>query len=671
MRQKNLLFILMCLFSLPAMADGLTVYVSKPAEQQDTIGRVDLNSTTSTYSVIKSESFENRHTELGQLIEHETGVQVRSSGGVGGFSSAGIRGSSSEQVAVYVDGVPLNQASGGAVDLSLISMDNVASIELFRGSVPMELGNASLGGAINIITKQAQDGFNSKLKATAGSFNTQQYNIFSSGNVGKNNFIVSAGYLKSDNDFEFINDNGTPNNPDDDRQEKRNNSALQQLSALAKWKYKINSDSNIDSKLEWLDNDQQIPGRQNNVNADALQIVSSLDFYTQYNRKKLFSIRDEFSIKGFIGKREDIFTSTQDGNGLIDRDVDATTDKIGSDLFYKYAADNFQLKYRFLYEKQIYNSVNVLTPASDNDPRQVSVQDSTRNYYEQAIEYKRFSLQNSLISSLTLRQVYANDDNNLELDIFGRPVDVDDRQYNIVTPQLGVKYKFNAQSYINFNAGEYVRLPSLFELFGSQGYFRGSPKLQEETGINLDVGYVHSVFKPGSWLDDAKFYLGVFHNTVENLIVREPSASGVVAARNVADGVTNGVEVNIKLFPSKNWSVLFNLTVLDDEITSEVSAYDGNRLPGQFKQDYNLHVSYTIKKWLVGLGWTVKKDMYFDRPNLLKATDINDLNLTLLRKWKQHSVELKADNLFDNQYENFRFQPTAGTSYYFTYTYRL
>lgn len=676
MRHTLILFVLSCFYCLPAMidgpmADGLTVYVSKPVEQQESIGRVDLSSTTATYSVIKSENFEKRHTELGKLIEHETGIQVRSSGGVGGFSSASIRGSTSEQVAVYVDGVPLSQASGGAVDLSLISLDDVQSVELFRGSVPMELGNASLGGAINIISKQAKDGFNAKLKATLGSFNTRQYNVFASAGTGKNSLILSANSLKSDNDFEFINDNGTGSNPNDDRKEKRNNSALKKETALAKWNYRLNENENIDTKLEWLENYQQIPGSQNNENADAFQALKNLDFFSQYNHKRFFSMQAEFSAKIFGGRLDDHFLDAHADNGLLARDVDSSTDNLGAEVFYKYKSENYHFKYRFLYENQKYISETVISPLSNDNSKLLEKQDSVRDFYEQSLEYKRFSLQNSLISSITLRQVYAQDTNNQIFDVSGNPVDVEDRKYNVLTPQLGLKYKFNALSYVNFNIGKYVRLPSFFELFGSQGYFRGSPNLKEESGVNMDVGYVYSVFKPGNWLDDAKFYIGFFHNTVKNLIVRESNNEGIVAAKNVADAKINGIETNVKIYPSINWSVLFNATYLNSKNTSDRSAYDGNSLPNQFEQDYSLHISYSIQQWVAGFSWDIKKDMYYDRPNLLPATDISDINLSLLKNWQHHSLEFKVENVLDNQYENFLQQPTAGTSYYLTYMYRL
>ncbi len=654
---------LFVLLSLSAMADSITVYVSKPPKQQESVGRVDLGSTTSSFSVITSDNFENRHTELSQLIEQETGIQILSSGGVGGFSSASIRGASSEQVAVYVDGVPVNQASGGAFDLSLISLDEVESIELYRGSVPMELGNASLGGAINIITKKTVSGFNSNLKATLGSFTTQEYSLSVSGGKDKNSFILSANALKSDNDYEFINNNGTENNPDDDRREKRNNSALRRDSALAKWKYKINSNANIDSKLEWLDRLQQIPGVQNNPDADGVVLLKNLDFFSQYNQKHFYSSQAEFSAKVFAGQLEDRFIDSRGANGFSPSDVQSFTDNIGSEIFVKYKADFYQLKYRLLFERQDFTSEDF-----END---LSPQSSQRNYFEQVFEYKYFSFHNSLISAFSLRHVYAEDNNNIAWDIFDNPVDVEDREYNILTPQLGIKYKFNSAAYINFNMGEYVRLPSFFELFGDQGFFRGASNLKEETGLNIDVGYVYTIFKLNSWLDNSKFYLGYFHNTIENLIVREVNSQGFSTARNIANAQINGVEANVKLYPQKKWSVLLNATYQDSENTSDIPAYTGKRLPAVYEQDYSLLVSYANQKWISGISWQLKKNMYYDRPNLLPATDISDINLSILRKWQRHSFEFKADNLLNNQYENFRLQPTAGTAYYLTYTYRL
>ena len=215
-----------------AQAEKLDVLVIKPLYQQIEPGRVALSNTTSTYTLIEKSQFENKYQNLSALIEHEAGVQTRASGGIGGFSSISLRGASSEQVSVYLDGVALNQASGGSVDLSLISLDEVERIEVFRGTVPIELSHASLGGAVNIISKKSATNLQS-LKASLASFNTQAYNYSKHITGNKSRFFFSASALKSDNDFEFTNNNGTPLNSTDDRREKRFNNKLAQYSIMS------------------------------------------------------------------------------------------------------------------------------------------------------------------------------------------------------------------------------------------------------------------------------------------------------------------------------------------------------------------------------------------------------------------------------------------------------
>ncbi|HMB30873.1 MAG TPA: TonB-dependent receptor plug domain-containing protein, partial [Desulfohalobiaceae bacterium] len=123
-------------------------------ERDFRIGDVDLESSPIFFSVINKEQFEGKIVSLAEVIEKEAGVQVRQSGGLGSFSSVSLRGSSSDQVMVFLDGVLLNDASGGGVDLSNISLSDVESIEIYRGITPANFGRSSIGGAINIRTNR-------------------------------------------------------------------------------------------------------------------------------------------------------------------------------------------------------------------------------------------------------------------------------------------------------------------------------------------------------------------------------------------------------------------------------------------------------------------------------------------------------------------------------------
>nr|WP_145546497.1 TonB-dependent receptor [Variovorax boronicumulans] len=87
-----------------------------------------------------------------------------------------IRGFSSyhgADVAVYIDGVPVNWPNGGMrhgmVDFNWLSPDIVERIEVIKGPFSAEYGNFNLAGAINIITKTTGE---TSVGVEAGSFDS-------------------------------------------------------------------------------------------------------------------------------------------------------------------------------------------------------------------------------------------------------------------------------------------------------------------------------------------------------------------------------------------------------------------------------------------------------------------------------------------------------------------
>ena len=90
---------------------------------------------------------------LPELLKQVPGLHIIELKGRGAYTTASVRGSTASQVAVYVDGVLMNLGSEAAVDLSTIPVENVERIEVYRGYIPARFGGASMGGVINIITK--------------------------------------------------------------------------------------------------------------------------------------------------------------------------------------------------------------------------------------------------------------------------------------------------------------------------------------------------------------------------------------------------------------------------------------------------------------------------------------------------------------------------------------
>ncbi|MEE8304203.1 MAG: TonB-dependent receptor plug domain-containing protein, partial [Candidatus Tectomicrobia bacterium] len=168
------------------------------------------------------------------VLSESVGVQVRRFGGLGAFSTVSIRGSTPSQVGVYLNGVRLNQANFGLVDLGDIPLDNVERVEIYRGFSPLQLGAGSIGGSINLVTRQVVGETINRLSASYGSFDTRKFTLYRSQAFTNLGYVVLFNYTESDGDFEFFDDNGTPFNPFDDEVTKRQNNDFQSFNINAK-----------------------------------------------------------------------------------------------------------------------------------------------------------------------------------------------------------------------------------------------------------------------------------------------------------------------------------------------------------------------------------------------------------------------------------------------------
>ncbi|HEX2758660.1 MAG TPA: TonB-dependent receptor plug domain-containing protein, partial [Thermoanaerobaculia bacterium] len=72
-------------------------------------------------------------TTVVDLLRTVPGLDVVQSGGPGTVTSLFLRGTSSTQTLVLVDGVPLNSPYFGGTDLSALSVANVERVEVVRG----------------------------------------------------------------------------------------------------------------------------------------------------------------------------------------------------------------------------------------------------------------------------------------------------------------------------------------------------------------------------------------------------------------------------------------------------------------------------------------------------------------------------------------------------------
>ena len=110
-------------------------------------------------------------TDAYDLLRQSTGIEVHEQGQGPGFASdASIRGFSSDHstdIALWVDGVPVNEPVNGHAegynDWNLLMPEAISSVEVLKGPVSALYGNFAMAGAVNVRTLERYHGITAEV----------------------------------------------------------------------------------------------------------------------------------------------------------------------------------------------------------------------------------------------------------------------------------------------------------------------------------------------------------------------------------------------------------------------------------------------------------------------------------------------------------------------------
>jgi vitamin B12 transporter len=92
------------------------------------------------------------------LLQREAGIQLSRNGGPGANAGLFVRGASSAQTLVLVDGVRVGSATAGQTEFEGLALANIERVEVLRGPASSLYGADALGGVVHIITRAPQHG---------------------------------------------------------------------------------------------------------------------------------------------------------------------------------------------------------------------------------------------------------------------------------------------------------------------------------------------------------------------------------------------------------------------------------------------------------------------------------------------------------------------------------
>ena len=214
-----------------------------------------------------------------ELMKKIPGVTVRSAGGDGQRQVVLLRGASEEQVLVLLDGVRLNEAGGGGVDLSEIPAGSIARIEVVTGSAAALYGAEAMGGVILLLTRSAYEQSQAEISTSVSSFSSLRANAARLDQVGSWGVFAQINALEASGKFTFTDTNDQP-------RERQNNDA-QQLSGLIKAERVLGEKWSMSLMGKASLSQRGIPGPEQFESLSAHQEVKRLFLAAQVNGKEL------------------------------------------------------------------------------------------------------------------------------------------------------------------------------------------------------------------------------------------------------------------------------------------------------------------------------------------------------------------------------------------------
>ena len=485
----------------------------------------------SSVEIISAEEIKkNSFNFVSEALQTSSGVYVSQTGSFGGTATVRIRGASSDQTLVLIDGVPISDPSspGGGYDFSSLLTSNIYRIEILKGSQSTLWGSDAIGGVINIVTFENASIPNIHLNTEIGSFNTEK--IGTDFNIANehNSLFLSYDSYKSDGISKA-----------DKRDGNSEKDGIGSRSYLLKTNHNI-FNSEISSNINY---------RESDVDYDGYGFATGVTDSDENTKGRQLN----WSLllrKAFLD--DQLVNSILFGESEIDRkyytnNIENFSAK-GERKFIRYVGNyslNDNNSFTFGFENE-----EVATSGVDFDTRSIFL------LYETLIS-KNFGF------SLGLR---GDDRNNLA---------------SQETPKITAFYNLNDEWRLRANWGEGFKLPTIFQsTFFCCGAEKPNENLLPETSEGYEIGIDYK-----SNENFNKIGVTFFDQDISNMIDFSFSIGGY---ENIKKVYSKGIEVNFVSQLKDNITISGNFTKLDSE--NEF----GSRLSRLPEEKGNLNIDFSL-----------------------------------------------------------------------------
>jgi iron complex outermembrane receptor protein len=577
--------------------------------EEDRSRTVKASETSAAVTVIPLDGSLPVSAEVADALETAAGIRIQRLGGMGSLSTVSIRGSTSRQVAVFLDGIPLNPDGAQAINLSELPTTALDRIEVFRSNPPPEFGQAPMGGVVNLITPENPDSFG--LSATVGDYSTHRLGANGGASVDVHGVTVdtwlAAETLGTEGDFEYFHNKSTLYNVWDDSFETRQNNDKSQINLLGRVRahqgpWQASFTAGMLRRSEGIPGPGAAQSLGARLKTDRSLMAIGADYGASWGRAHLSAWH--------IGTHE-LFDDRagEVGTGTQWQDQDTTMDGLrahGEAIAGHGIIPSLTLGIR----RDRHARFDRLVDKADDPMRRLSwsVVPGVRSLL--------WDDQFQLDATVTLQGIHNSAMGGVPFEELPGTASPDGDTLFAASPRGGFVWSITPTTVFKGSIGQYLRPPDFTELFGDRGGIIGNGELRPERGFNSDIGLRQTIDGPVELVAD----LAGFRSESADKIVFVQNSQKTMRPINLSKGIVQGVEAALTVDAFDCFNSRTSFTYSASENLSTATAYTGKQLPGIPEWDV---WQQTSVRWrdiaAVGHSLSFTDGEYWDRTNWYRA----------------------------------------------------
>ena len=504
-----------------------------------------------TVKIISSEDIKNSPvTNVSDLLQEITGIDVRRRGAGGVQGDLYIRGGGFDQTLLLVDGMKMDDAQTGHHTLNMIlPLYLIERIEIIKGPAARIFGQNAFNGAINIVTKE----FEGEKRTVNLNLNELSYGSFEQKNISLSTKIIGE-KIKSLISYSGNRSDGYRHNTDFKKNNyfiktsfNSNNSPIDIIASFTENKFGANGFYASPSATEQYEETQaSLLGVTTTINSEKLSITPKL--YWRRGQDEYIYIRDNPSVYRNLHK----------------------TNKVSAELSGSYFSNSGVTGFGL--------DLSTVNISSNN------LGEHNRTTVNLFADHTFKLLDQKLVVSPGIALSYFSD---MSFHSF---------------PGIDLGYNVSSNFKLYSNIGKTYRIPTYTDLYYSDRTTVGNENLNPESATSTEFGLKYNT-------SNFKFSTALFNRNAKNIIdYVKQNEDDLWKAINIGSLSTSGFEVDMSYRFKSSYSLsndnsisIGYTSIKDDNYVSDInfSKYSLNSLKHHFISKFNLNYIKNINHSII------------------------------------------------------------------------